>query len=572
MVTFGIQKIHLVDGTTIEPPLSGMTVFTGPNNTGKSLLLRELVTAVHAPQDNPRWVTGVELQRSGSGAEFIEWLADRGVRSVHNTQSNRAFLPNRFTSSDDYGVAVEGVMANWESGSLGQIAHFLYSDQWTHNRLGNESDSQQWDWGRPAAHPSQVLWESRDALDRFSKLFEQAFGSQITINRYVPAIRLQLGSIAVLETPPPPSREVMEAFARLPYLNEQGDGVKAFANILLAALVRPAPVIVIDEPEAFLHPPQVRLLARHLTQYAPADCQVFVATHSADFLSGALEGSATTSASGPRDLALVRISRTDTSQAAQTLSAASVREVLDTPLLRYSNIISGVFHDGVILCEAEGDCQFYAATTDVERSDGSYDNHVFLHVNGKARLTDAVQKLRACGVPTAAVADLDFLNDSGLVKKALEHLGGNWNDIENDVTLVQGEASSTAITTIAREIKIKINDIIKNPAGNSVLTRQQVDQIGEVLKTANGWKSIKRSGVRAFEGDAYNAALRLIAYFEALGLFLVPVGELESWVREVPRGKKTTWLTRVFAEGWHLKPTADLLEFCSRIRGYLKTT
>ncbi|MEU1502903.1 AAA family ATPase [Streptomyces sp. NPDC005732] len=570
MVTFGIQKIHLVDGTTIEPPLSGMTVFTGPNNTGKSLLLREIITALHAQQDNPRWIADVEIQRSGSGAEFIAWLADRGVRSVENAQSNRAFLPGR-VAADDYGILVESAAAAWEAGNVGPIGHFLYSDQWTQDRLGNQSDSQQWDWGRPATHPSQVLWESRETLDGFSKLFEQAFGSPIAINRYVPAIRLQVGSIGVPETPPPPPREVMEAFSRLPYLNDQGDGVRAFANILLAALVRPRPVIVIDEPEAFLHPPQVRLLARHLTQYAPADCQVFVATHSADFLSGALEGSASTSTSGPRDLALVRIARTDTSQAAQVLSAASVREVLDTPLLRYSHIISGVFHDGVILCEAEGDCQFYAATADVARSDDSYDNHVFLHVNGKARLTDAVQKLRACGVPTVAVADLDFLNDSGLVRRALEHLGGSWSDVENDVSLVQRAASSTAITTIAREIKKEINDIIKNPAGNEVLTRQQVDQIGDVLKTANGWKAIKKTGVGGFEGDAYNAARRLISYFETLGLFLVPVGELESWVREVPRGKKATWLTRVFTEGRHLQPTGELRGFYSRIRSYLKT-
>lgn len=114
MVTFGIQKIHLVEGTTVEPPLSGMTVFTGPNNTGKSLLLRELVTAVHAQQDRPRWVTDVEIQRRGSGAEFIDWLAERGVRSVENVQRNRAFLPGRY-ASDDYGIPVEIVAATGSS-------------------------------------------------------------------------------------------------------------------------------------------------------------------------------------------------------------------------------------------------------------------------------------------------------------------------------------------------------------------------------------------------------------------------------------------------------------------------
>jgi ABC-type cobalamin/Fe3+-siderophores transport system ATPase subunit len=42
-VSFGVAKVMLSYGTVVEPPLDGMTVFTGPNNSGKSLLLREIV-------------------------------------------------------------------------------------------------------------------------------------------------------------------------------------------------------------------------------------------------------------------------------------------------------------------------------------------------------------------------------------------------------------------------------------------------------------------------------------------------------------------------------------------------
>ncbi|MET7746727.1 AAA family ATPase [Streptomyces sp. NPDC005385] len=556
----------------VEPPMGGMTVFTGPNNSGKSVLLRELTSFIenHPGERGGRWVTNVELQREGTGQEFADWLATRGIESVHNLETGIDYLPDR-AEGGEHGVAIGSAMGSWESGLLFSINHFLCSKQWTDQRLGNQTDSHQWDWKRPASHPSQVLWESPEELLRFSDMFNNAFGAPIVINRYVPEIHLQIGPLGMEETAPPPSPELRRAFAELPRLNAQGDGMRAFVNLLLWTLVRPAPVIAIDEPEAFLHPPQVRLLARYLTQYAPAGCQVFVSTHSADFLNGALEGSAASAVlAAPRDLALVRISRAGDTPSASALAAPAVREVLDTPLLRYSNIISGVFHDGVILCEAEGDCQFYAATADVNKSDAPHDNLVFLHVNGKARLTDAVHKLRICGVPTAAVADLDFLNDNGLIKKALDHLGGEWTKVEKDVAIVQREASSTSITTIAREIKKQIGEVIKEPKGSEVLTRHQIDQITEVLKAANGWKAIKKSGTRAFEGDAYNAVLRLIAYFATVGLFLVPVGELESWVPEVPRGKKAAWLTRVFADGRHLQPSAELRAFCGGLRSYLK--
>ncbi|MCL3994039.1 AAA family ATPase [Streptomyces lavenduligriseus] len=551
-----------------------MTVFTGPNNSGKSLILKELVNCVTVKPgqaEGHRWVAEVEVKSDGSGSDFISWLAERGVESRYNAHLNRSFLPDRHANSEEYGIAVDSAASSWERGELGPISHFLIKDQWTDERLGNQSDSSQWDWRRPASHPSQVLWESADRFREFSTLFERAFGIPIAINRYIPQIRLQLGPVGMEDTAPPPPAELREAYAALPFLNEQGDGMRAFANLLLHTLVRPAPIIVIDEPEAFLHPPQARLLALYLTRYAPAQCQVFVSTHSADFLGGALEGTSALPQREARGLALVRISRTGARAVAHTLPPASVTEILNTPLLRYSNIISGLFHDGVVLCEAEGDCQFYSATLDVIRGEERHDNLVFLHVNGKARLSDATQKLRACGIPTAAIADLDFLNDTKKVKDAIIQLGGEWNDVKDDVLVIQSEASSVLVAKAAGEIKKRIVSIIGSPRGNTLLTQQQIAAISETLKTANGWKTMKSSGVEALDGDSYAAVLRVVSRFATLGFFLVPVGELESWVRDVPRSNKNLWLSRVFEDGRHLAPSEELRRFVKGVRDYLVT-
>ncbi|WP_406169105.1 ATP-dependent nuclease [Streptomyces sp. NBC_00996] len=549
-----------------------MTVFTGPNNSGKSALLRELVTAVYVhpgTQEPMHWIKSIAMQREGSGGEFVTWLAERGIEGRYSHNYNRSFLPNRYSQSDEPGVPVDTASASWERGELGKIGHFLVNDQWTADRLGNQTDSEQWDWSRPASHPSQVLWESAESLEKFSDLFQRAFGTPIAINRYVPQIRLQLGPVQLKDTAPPPPPELREAYASLPYVNDQGDGMRAFVNLLLHALVRPAPIIVIDEPEAFLHPPQVRLLAHYLTRYTPTPCQVFVATHSADFLTGALEGNAAIPGETTRGLALVRISRTTETSTARTLPPESVTEILDTPLLRYSNVISGIFHDGVVLCEAEGDCKFYAATLDAIRGSTPHENLIFLHVNGKARLSDAARKLRACGVRVAVIADLDFLNDTRKVREALNHLDGDWDDIRADVLMVNQEASSEVVSTAASEIKRKIVSIIGSPCGKTLLTQQKIDEITETLKTANGWKKIKMSGVQALSGEPYLAAQRLVAYFAKLGLFLVPVGELECWIRDISPSNKAAWLSRVFEEGRHLSPSSELRQFCSEVRDYL---
>ncbi|MFF7103666.1 AAA family ATPase [Streptomyces nigra] len=570
-VSFGLARLTLIDGTVVEPPSDGMTVFTGPNNSGKSLLLRELVTLTHnypGTMQPLRWVTGIEIRREGSGREMISWLHERGHEARRRPSDGRTFLPSRM-NSEEIGVEVESAAAHWDASSFGSISHLLVNDQWTQQRLQDQTDSGFWDQSIPPSHPTQRLWESKYLHTRFSKLFQSAFGHPIAINRYVPQFRLQIGSPGLEDTPPPASPELREAYASLPYLAEQGDGMRAFANILLHTLVRPAPVIVVDEPEAFLHPPQARLLGRYLALHTPSPCQVIVATHSADFLSGVLEGNASRQTASPRSLALVRIMRTNDTPAARTLAPAAVSEILDTPLLRYSNIVSGLFHDGVVLCEAEGDCHFYAATIDVARGDAPHENLVFLHVNGKARLSNAAQKLRACGIPTAVVADFDFLNDVTKVKQALSQLDGRWEEVQDDVRTLHEHANSSVITAPASEIKKKINDIIDQTRGRTALSQQQIEEITRTLKSANGWKTIKASGLAGLSGEPHNAAQRLVDYFANLGVFLVPVGELECWVRAVPATNKSGWLTRVFEEGHHKTPSAELRAFSSRITKYL---
>ncbi len=559
----------LSDGVDITPPSDGITVFIGPNNAGKSLLLRELCAAIQShPRgtESPRWVSQVTLRQEGTPEDFIAWLESRGYGPRIGRQGV-SFLPSPRNHSD-VSTETRSVMAQWQSGNFSGISSFLVADQWTDQRLVDGTSSGFWDNSRPPNHPVQHLWESKEEHAHFSKLVEAAFGIPISINRYVPQIRLQLGAVGVPDTPPPASRELREAYERLPFITEQGDGMRAFVNILVHSLVRPNPVIVIDEPEAFLHPPQARLLGRYLALHVPSPSQVFVATHSADFLSGVLEGNADRQGDSKSRLAVVRISRAGGETTSSLLAPDSVREILDTPLLRYSNIISGLFHDGVVLCEAEGDCQFYAATQDAIRGGRPYDNLIFLHVNGKARLADAAAKLRTCGIPTAVIADFDLLREPSKVRQAVSLLGGDWEDFRDDVTRLQKYASSSVIVTPASEVKKKIIEVIGNPKGGSILGQEQIISILQELKSANAWKVLKSGGLSVLNGDPYNAACRLLKNLADVGVFVVPVGELEHWVRSISSSNKSFWLSSVFDEGLHRAPTVELRGFMSAVGDY----
>ncbi|MFE2147485.1 hypothetical protein ACFXA3_38140 [Streptomyces sp. NPDC059456] len=60
-VSFAVSEITLIDGTVVAPPENGMTLFIGPNNSGKSALLRELSDRITAPSTtgNTFWIRQV---------------------------------------------------------------------------------------------------------------------------------------------------------------------------------------------------------------------------------------------------------------------------------------------------------------------------------------------------------------------------------------------------------------------------------------------------------------------------------------------------------------------------------
>jgi predicted ATPase len=68
-------------------------------------------------------------------------------------------------------------------------------------------------------------------------------------------------------------------------ISELSDGVKAFTGIISALASADFRIIVVDELEAFLHPPLARKLGHRMTALAASRAgHVFAATHSADFL------------------------------------------------------------------------------------------------------------------------------------------------------------------------------------------------------------------------------------------------------------------------------------------------
>ncbi|WP_260338148.1 MULTISPECIES: ATP-dependent endonuclease [Streptomyces] len=551
-ITFAVTEIMLNTGLIVEPPQDGMTLFIGANNSGKSLLLRELNTQVELPgmtAGSTRWIRQALPRHSGSSEEFMAWLEERGYRT--------------WTPRGDR-ILKDSIAHRWPAFTLAELAPFVKQTLWTDDRLQVEAEVDHWDPLLPSQSRLQYLYEDRDAESRFADLVHQAFGHYVCVDRYDEQIRLRVGRPHpdLRDALPGAAQEVAAAYRYLPLVSAQGDGFRSFVQILLQVMVRPAPLVIIDEPEAFLHPPQARLLGRLLAGLQ-GQTQLFVATHSADFLAGVLE------AEQGRPVSIVRLDRSSGTPAARVLKPDAVQGLLRTPLLRYSNLPSGLFYDRVVLCEAAGDCQFYAAAFDATKeAAAAHDNTLFLHTSGKAPLGDTARRLRQCGIPTAVIADFDYLR-SGLAR-AVKSLEGVTEHLESDLKCLREHAAGSRSEISAGGFKTEMDALLKGIKASDPLPDRVLGELTKLAKGGDRWGDLKKSGLGGLQGDPYNAAERLLRAAADFGLFVVPCGELESWVRQVPRGDKALWSQKVFDNGWYARPTEELKAFCSTIRAYLK--
>lgn len=198
--------------------------------------------------------------------------------------------------------------------------------------------------------------------------------------------------------------------------------MRSFATVVLYLLAsRTQTIFLLDEPEAFLHPPQARRLGEILAKQRMRPSQLFLATHSPDLLDGLLSAA-------PNNLKIIRLQRETRNQnSAKELSRTTVNAIATDPVMKFSSVLDGLFHRRVIICESDADCLFYSSMLDVpEVNGGKHLDVLFLQVGGKDRIEPLARLLTELGVTVDVVVDIDILADSLQIRKVIETLGGDW--------------------------------------------------------------------------------------------------------------------------------------------------
>jgi len=518
-------------------------ILVGPNNSGKSTTLREILDISKIGQKYKGVVVkDVSLFKDGSKDNlraFLKKYAKIEKDAYYYKEwtlydINIEFFDNDYLPSD----LASGFVKLVKTEDRLKICECQHS-------IG-PSDN-------PTA-PQHILFDNDELLSKINGLFESTFGMEMMFDyrggKYIP---IHVGKNNKEEIIDRVSDKYVNKVRENPLLDEQGDGIKSYVGTLFESIVFARDVILLDEPEAFLHPPQMRRLGGTLASEVKA--QLFIATHSSDVLRGFLEG-----AKG--NIRILRFRRENNESYISEAPPEIVRDLWLKPKLRYSNALDGIFHDQAIICEDDSDCRLINALSDFISSQEKSEklDTAYVPANGKDNISKIAIALRKIGVPTKGVFDIDVMNNVNTLREIIESFGGEWHKFNENFRRVDSSVRNGMKQKTIDEIKGEIVDIISKSQPGEL---PKSDIIG-ALKGNSPWSQVKRFGADAIpSGDSQKYFRILVDDLKNIGVYVLEKGEIENYCREVgSHGPRfvTSLLDTIDLSSEHL---SDLRKFVS---------
>lgn len=516
-----ISRIYLNDGKEIDIQENDIVIFVGPNNAGKSQALKDIFEICDTKKPSIV-VNDIEIVKYN--ADINAFLESVSTVNDHGTYKNYDGLGYSFASH-----SVNSYARNKYYGSVRPL-FVAYLDTLSRLTISNPANL----ISRKAAkkHPIHCVAFDRTYREWLSDNFKQAFGKDLmphTLNGS--NIPLCIGDAVKFDKDFLDEQERQEEYAAIldtyKQVQNQGDGIKSFTGILLYLMLDYYCTFLIDEPESFLHPPQANIMGRIIGQTLRKNQQAFISTHSEEIIKGLLDVC-------PERVKIIRITRKEDVNEFSILEKDKFNEVWSDPLLKYSNIMSSLFHEKVILCESDSDCKLYSIVENyIKKSEGKYSETLFIHCGGKHRMARIATALKSLNVDVKLISDIDVLNDQNVFKGIIEAFGIEWPSIQGDYNNIVSNLHSPKEKIARNDAKTNINRVLDN-SDTQFLSDTELREICASIRTISKWDTIKKAGVASLPaGNATASFKRLDNLLKGAGVYLVPVGELECFVKEV---------------------------------------
>jgi len=540
-----LSQVTLKFGASSERPAltfnpGPMTIFVGPNNSGKSLALRELGLSFSQAQPAVMHIVeNIALKSFDDAAQLIDELRahashEDGDTLYFSVQKSRAGERNIQQ------ISLEQIRRNfnrrpdWLKDVLGKVFVIELDGK---TRLALTDSREAGDLQKPPANHLAALFKDRTTRSRMREICLDAFGRYFVVDPTHP------GKLRIRMAPLPPAdddeEQALSERARLFHagatrIEELSDGVKAFVGLLSAVVASISKVMLIDEPDAFLHPPLARKLGFHLAKLVQErGAKIICATHSAEFVMGCIESGV--------ELQIVRLTYESGVATARMLQSDDLMTLMKDPLLRSSNVIASLFHEGVVVAESDADRAFYAEVNHrlVVAGRAGAKGTLFLNAQNKQTVSKIVGPLRKLGIPAAGVIDADIFKKNG----------GSWKQLLAAACIP--DIQKTSLGTLRGTLR-------------EAFTKRGVDP--------------KNGGINLLGNGERKACLSFFNQLSDYGVFVVPNGQLESWLEDLRiLGHGPPWLTAMFermrsreADSDYVRPSdGDVWEFLENIASWI---
>ena len=352
-------RVPLESAQTIA--VTPVTVFVGPNNSGKSRVLVEIE----------------KFCRTGQRDSAAVVLDEVSFEGLDESKLEEAIARVRYPPNPGEALAVDHLFVGSKYGRqqvpVGQLKQFVQKPeanlsafcQWflTHSTLILDGRSRidlvntqaAGDLQRPPQTSFQLLFQNDIKRHEVRRIVLEAFGRHFVLDpTNLGQFRIRLSDAAPLNDQEERGihASAVEFHNKAQLIDQASDGVKAFTGILTEVLAGDPRVILIDEPEAFLHPSLSAKLGLELSKAAlDASKRVFVSTHSPQFVMGCIQSGAPVN--------IVRLTYRAGNATARVLPSTEILELMRHPLLRSTGVLSGLFYEFVVVTESDADRAFY---------------------------------------------------------------------------------------------------------------------------------------------------------------------------------------------------------------------
>ena len=397
------------------------------------------------------------------------------------------------------------------------------------------------DLQQPSKTSFQELLRNNTSREEVRRIVYDAFGFYLVVDP------TKLTNLRLRLSPKPPATEMEERgidevavqfHGKAELIEEASDGIKAFVGIITAIIAGDPTILLIDEPEAFLHPSLAFKLGKEISlASSKSEKRLFVSTHSPNFVMGCIQSGTPVN--------IVRLTYRDKVATARVLKNEDLLELMRNPLLRSTRVLEGLFYEFVIVTEGDTDRAFYQEINQRlldHKPEWGIPNCLFLNAQNKQTVHTILTPLRNLGIPAAGIVDIDVLKEGGTT----------WANF-----LVGGFVPE--------------------------LTRKSLALLrSDVKKTLNGTnKDMKRDGgVELLNDSDREAANNLCDQLQEYGLFIVRKGEVESWLPNLGVSvRSSSWLIDIFQKmgtdpeqsDYVLPSNDDVWSFMAEVKNWLST-